>query len=602
MERAGVQAEITRSQASRSTSSGVLQRQCACGTHTMGGGQCVECQKKKMGVGGRPLQTKLAISAPGDAYEQEADRVAEQVMRLSSADVSRRQDRTMTHPLVQRRTSDSATGLAEAPPIVHDVLNSPGHPLDVATRAFFEPRFGYDFSQVRVHSGAAADQSARNVNAHAYTVGHNVVFGAGRFTPGTNDGKKLLAHELTHVVQQSGAGETNAGSKGRKKLSLTSLIEQQDNNGVSSKIFERGFPCHNSAEATDFNRLLATSTFQLQRYALLSPAALELAAQQAPRVALLLEEYGALVESGAIAAEETVLIGAAAGGTATAIGEGALVATAGLAADDVTGIGVADDLAIPFTLVAGLVGLGIGAGVAYYYRNDISRTLRVAADAVAKVLRLIQEAIRRHGLPKTVPETQPEAQPKTVPENQTETQPKKQKKQKCPYPTGLTTQDPILIQWFKLPSLYPSPIILDGMEYQSDNPTNLPHGEPIGVPRRFWPLVGKIVQLAPDVRDPSITRSFRDVLTSYSFAWGGRRHLQADHVQDLQWSRPDGENLDTFRNLWPYDGAANASAGPLQNNNQPVSFCETPAGPQRLNVPVSSLKRPGGWGRFFVIR
>ena len=66
-------------------------------------------------------------------------------------------------------------------------------------------RFGHDFSRVRVHSGGAAEQSARDVNANAYTVGHNIVFGAGRFAPGTHEGRRLIAHELTHVVQQSGA-------------------------------------------------------------------------------------------------------------------------------------------------------------------------------------------------------------------------------------------------------------------------------------------------------------------------------------------------------------------------------------------------------------
>lgn len=77
--------------------------------------------------------------------------------------------------------------------------------LDPGTRAFMESRFGYDFSAVRVHSGTAAGQSARDVNARAYTAGHDIVFGAGRFAPGTPDGRRLIAHELTHVVQQSGA-------------------------------------------------------------------------------------------------------------------------------------------------------------------------------------------------------------------------------------------------------------------------------------------------------------------------------------------------------------------------------------------------------------
>ena len=90
-----------------------------------------------------------------------------------------------------------------APASVDQALASPGRPLEPALRQDMEQRFGYDFSAVRVHSGAAAEQSARDVNANAYTVGHNIVFGAGRFAPGTHEGRRLLAHELTHVVQQS---------------------------------------------------------------------------------------------------------------------------------------------------------------------------------------------------------------------------------------------------------------------------------------------------------------------------------------------------------------------------------------------------------------
>ena len=77
-------------------------------------------------------------------------------------------------------------------------------------------RFGHDFSRVRVHSGGAAEQSARDVNANAYTVGHNIVFGAGRFAPGTHEGRRLIAHELTHVVQQSGVHGTPAGQGNEK--------------------------------------------------------------------------------------------------------------------------------------------------------------------------------------------------------------------------------------------------------------------------------------------------------------------------------------------------------------------------------------------------
>jgi hypothetical protein len=98
----------------------------------------------------------------------------------------------------------SPFSVSEVPPIVHEVLRSPGQPLDVDTRDFFEPRFGHDFSQVRMHTGAQAAESARAVNASAYTVGQDVVFGVGQYTPNSHEGRKLLAHELTHVVQQQG--------------------------------------------------------------------------------------------------------------------------------------------------------------------------------------------------------------------------------------------------------------------------------------------------------------------------------------------------------------------------------------------------------------
>ncbi len=184
---------------------GLLQRKCACGQHTIAGGECEECRKKS---------------------------------------------------LTLQRRAVSVAEPAEVPPIVHEVLRSPGQPLDPATRAFFEPRFGhdfsgvqvnssvpatmqphliiggpsedleqeadvmaegvthiswlkagraYDFSGVRIHADAKAAESARAVNALAYAVGRDLVFGAGQYAPGTMAGNKLLAHELTHVIQQQAA-------------------------------------------------------------------------------------------------------------------------------------------------------------------------------------------------------------------------------------------------------------------------------------------------------------------------------------------------------------------------------------------------------------
>ena len=107
--------------------------------------------------------------------------------------------------LLQRRANLSAPTVNEAPPIVHDVLRSSGQPLDNSTRAFMEPRFNQDFSHVRVHTDAKAAESAHAVNALAYTVGRDIVMRREEYAPTTTAGKRLLAHELAHVVQQGGS-------------------------------------------------------------------------------------------------------------------------------------------------------------------------------------------------------------------------------------------------------------------------------------------------------------------------------------------------------------------------------------------------------------
>ncbi|HEY1938455.1 MAG TPA: DUF4157 domain-containing protein [Candidatus Angelobacter sp.] len=176
------------------------------------------------------FQRKLVVNEPGDQYEQEADRVAEQVMRMPEPCVSQAKSSLDAAPVVQRKCAqcekeeklqrkcamceeeeklqrkESQGASAEsafAPPIVNDVLRSPGQPLDSATRAFFEPRFNYDFSRVRIHSDGRAAKSARSVGAMAYTVAPHIAFGENHYEPGSDTGKRLLAHELTHIVQNS---------------------------------------------------------------------------------------------------------------------------------------------------------------------------------------------------------------------------------------------------------------------------------------------------------------------------------------------------------------------------------------------------------------
>ncbi len=135
----------------------MLQRKSACGGSSESEGACAECKAKEEGT----LQRRAA------------------------------------------NTHASPVAAQGVPPIVHEVLRSPGQPLDAGTRAFMEPRFGHDFSQVRVHTDAKAAESARAVNALAYTVGDDVVFGTGQYAPGSSEGRRLMAHELTHTIQQS---------------------------------------------------------------------------------------------------------------------------------------------------------------------------------------------------------------------------------------------------------------------------------------------------------------------------------------------------------------------------------------------------------------
>ena len=188
----------------------VLQRQCACGNHTAAGGECAECSKKKTG-----LQRKLAIGASNDPLEQEADRVADQVMALPAHSAV-----SDTPPHIQRFSGQSSREIGEAPATVDQALASPGRPLEPKLLRDMENRFGHDFSRVRVHSGAMAEQSTQDVSANAYTVGHDIVFGASQFRPGTQAGRLLIAHELAHVMQQSASTGILFSQSEQKRNSL----------------------------------------------------------------------------------------------------------------------------------------------------------------------------------------------------------------------------------------------------------------------------------------------------------------------------------------------------------------------------------------------
>lgn len=173
---------------------GLLQRACSCGQHSAGSGsECEECKEKFRGT----LQRAAMNKAPVD----------------------------------------------QVPPIVHEVLRSPGQSLDAQTRKLMEPRFGHDFTDVRVHADTKAAKSAQSVNALAYTVGWDVVFGAGHYAPVTNKGLQLLAHELTHVVQQASTVRT----RGLQTLSLggdQNIPAEREADQIAAQVMNRPITKH----------------------------------------------------------------------------------------------------------------------------------------------------------------------------------------------------------------------------------------------------------------------------------------------------------------------------------------------------------------------
>jgi len=196
-----------------------------------------------------PLQTKLVINKPGDIYEQEADRVAGAVMRMRlpsraavgltrAQNVSRRKcaecEEGKEKNLRQKNSAGASTASEQnlvASPLVRDALRSGGRPLDSSTREFMESRFNYDFSHVRIHADRRAAASARSINALAYTVGRDVVFGRGQFSPYKSEGRKLLAHELAHVVQQSET--TNGAAVVQRQTGMSPVLTQPSVAGIS---------------------------------------------------------------------------------------------------------------------------------------------------------------------------------------------------------------------------------------------------------------------------------------------------------------------------------------------------------------------------------
>ncbi len=185
----------------------------------------------KAGQNVKPFfQPKLTINQPNDAYEVEADAMADKVMRMEMpgngiqlkplpiSSVQRKCAHCEEEQKMQRKEMNSSETTADAGLESYvGSLNSGGQALSPEARSFYEPRFGYDFSNVKIHTDTIAAKSAQSINALAYTSGNNIVFNSGQYSPNTDSGKRLLGHELTHVVQQ-GKG---IATKKIQRLSIT---------------------------------------------------------------------------------------------------------------------------------------------------------------------------------------------------------------------------------------------------------------------------------------------------------------------------------------------------------------------------------------------
>jgi hypothetical protein len=177
------------------------------------------------------FQPKLTVNKPDDQYEREADAMADNVMRMSDPSIGQNfLFKPISHEIQRKcqqceeedkhvHRKESSEGEIQNSSGVDDYVNTlslSGQPLPHASRGFFEPRFGHDFSNVRIHNDAVAAKSAQSINALAYTTGNNIVFNSGQYSPDTDSGKKLMAHELTHVVQQTKQSGPAANMLSRK--------------------------------------------------------------------------------------------------------------------------------------------------------------------------------------------------------------------------------------------------------------------------------------------------------------------------------------------------------------------------------------------------
>lgn len=231
----------------------VLQRRCACGGSAGPEGTCADCAGKERFGGG----ASVALGQPGDQFEAAADWVADQVMNGSAPDVQRMEDDEddtlqrmpaggqqmgpqedeEDEETVRRKATGPAAPAPAAVSSAANALSVSGQPLPSAERAFFEPRFGRDLGHVRLHTGPAAQRAARAIHARAYTLHNNIAFAPGAYVPGTQAGRRLMAHELAHTMQQ-GAGSGASG--------VVRRFSEREHTRIGEKAYQKAYSRVNS--------------------------------------------------------------------------------------------------------------------------------------------------------------------------------------------------------------------------------------------------------------------------------------------------------------------------------------------------------------------
>jgi Domain of unknown function (DUF4157) len=643
---------------------------------------------------GHIIQAKLTLGQSGDRYEQEADQIADRVMRMPdqpsithelsvsslNTDTAQRQcTACKEEKKLQRQGNGSMTETsATAPPIVGEVLNSPGHSLDPMTRAFMEPRFGYDFSRVRVHTDVQSDDAARSIQARAFTVDQNIVFGQGQYRPESHDGRQLIAHELTHVIQQSSTGDNHrVQSHENPRLSPVSPISQpvqqrQPTNLVQRQPSDAGMPVSDESYLKQVNCLVRNGLGYggMRSAGVITPEEIKQVNQYCREKEdtgykddiVPTDDENRQVLTGEIVTQELVdeleklyldtvdqlagkpldneqltalnsalqwlmildrpparthfsslisplqspnvgskqLITPATGMMATTMtlpwalaGGGGAVEGGAVAGSTIAEGGALATGGVVVLVAAAAFIVGYALHKLFEYAGQDRPVIPDATEQVKKAMEDIIRARNPRPIPVPKPEPEPEPEPRIDPYPLPD--PDQRRKRKCPYPTGLTPNDPIQIIWFKPvhDSFYPRYLeIMNGILDRDDPDTHLPDETPVGVKTEFWPRLGKVMQLIPQPRTGK-QGEYKEDLAHWGYVWG--KTMQPDHVQDLDWEGPDA-----YGNLWPYEASTNQSAGSSQNLQQPITFCLTEYGPQYVGRRIVTVKGML-YGRYFEI-